>query len=851
MAAERRKIPTGVLEFLSIAFGVGAAFVYFILVIPAAAEYVGRYFIAAGAIYLISRLPALWYFRRRLLPPLIAYKRARRRGKVPSAQELRDLYLHLASYLPRSAMAGGVIWIFCAAMLVGADRLWMVGTVLSATTLLFTGLIIAAISLSLSYFINKARLEPLMEELQLLMGQTPATDRWRIPLWAKFAVLIFGMNTLAFLSFGVLLYSQMAKAIQTGALSGASARLEAAAKALESSPRQDWEGALAQVREAGCVAALVDARGTVLQETGEGYFGPGTRMEKWFKTTGAHRRPVQRLATPLGWTRILPAGQGLTMAVCPHPSLTSPSKMFSIFTVGFGYLVASLLILGLFIALFGKDLSRITDKINRFSRQLAEGDLRAVVPAWSDEELGAVAGNLRKAFLGLRGLTLEVTQSAKMLDEEVRRLVGTSQDLQRQVSLQTQSLEATRGSIRATMESVVQVSQSMGQVVDSTQEVSSTILEMQASVEEIAGNADVLTQSVEQTSGSSGQIAASSEEVQKSSRQLEQNLHEAVSFFAELDASLEETRRNAGALVEGALQASAEAQEGRERVREAGEKILLTWSAVEEGRQLLAGLTVALDRLGSIVDVIQDITEQTNLLSLNASIIAAGAGEHGKAFGVVAGQIRELSARTAGKAKEIRELIQTLRETGLSVAVAMDRTFKVADESRGLAGSAEGALRSILGVTGTQEERSRLVSDATEELAAGGRSASQAVARFFEMIQAISRALEEQVSATRLLNRESEKVRDVAFQLRHATEEQAKGAGVISEAVGRISADSQRTSSAMQEQARGATSMSESVEKLAEAARAIEAAFQELGMATARLQQSAGRLNREISAFRL
>lgn len=851
MPDRARRLPTGLLEFLSIALGVGAGFVYFILVLPAAGHYVGRYFLAAGAIYLASRVPALWYFKKRLLPPVAAFKRARRQGKVPPPNELRDLYLHMASYLPKSAMAGGVIWLFCVAMLVTADRLWMVGTALSATTLLFTGLIIAAISLSLSYFINKARLEPFMEELQLLMGQTPATERWRIPLGAKFAVLIFGMNTLAFLSFGVLLYSQMAKAIGTRALDGASPAIEAAARAVASSPAPQWRAALAPLSEAGCVAAVVDSGGTILAQTAEGSFGPGGRMARWFETTGAQRRPRERLATPLGWMRLLPAGEGRVVAVCPDPEITSPSRMLSLFGVGLAYLLASLAILGLFIALFGRDLSRISAKVNRFSRQLAEGDLRAVVPAWSDEEFGTVAGNLRKAFLGLRGLALEVTKSAKMLDEEARRLVGTSEDLQRQVSLQTQSLESSRGSIRATMESVVQVSQSMGQVADSTQEVSSTVLEMQASVEEIAANADVLTQSVEQSSGSSAQIAASSEEVQKSSKQLQQSLHEAVSFFTELDASLEETRRNAVALAEGAQKASAEAQAGRETVREAGEKILVTWSAVEEGRQLLAGLTVALDRLGSIVDVIQDITEQTNLLSLNASIIAAGAGEHGKAFGVVAGQIRELSARTAGKAKEIRGLIQTLRETGLSVAVGMDKTFKVADESRGLAVSAEEALHGILGVTRSQEERSRLVSDAVEELATGGRSASQAVARFFEMIQAISRALEEQVGATRLLNRESEKVRDVAFQLRHATEEQAKGAGVISEAVARISADTQRTSSAMEEQARGAQSMSESVARLAEAARAIEAAFQELGAATSRLQQSAGRLNRELSAFRL
>jgi methyl-accepting chemotaxis protein len=68
-------------------------------------------------------------------------------------------------------------------------------------------------------------------------------------------------------------------------------------------------------------------------------------------------------------------------------------------------------------------------------------------------------------------------------------------------------------------------------------------------------------------------------------------------------------------------------------------------------------MSQAAENIESITDIIEDISFQTNLLSLNASVEAARAGEQGKGFGVVAGSIRELSGKTSESAKEISELI--------------------------------------------------------------------------------------------------------------------------------------------------------------------------------------------------
>jgi methyl-accepting chemotaxis protein len=373
---------------------------------------------------------------------------------------------------------------------------------------------------------------------------------------------------------------------------------------------------------------------------------------------------------------------------------------------------------------------------------------------------------------------------------------------------------------------------------------------MQASVEEIARNADVLTQSVEKTASSSTEISSSAGEVKGATDRLHDSAQEAVSFLTEQDAALEETRRGAGGLSETSSQVTRDAEAGFSAVVAVEEEILRTKRASEQSRSALAELNSSIERIGRIVDVIQDVTEQTNLLSLNASIIAAGAGEHGKPFAVVATQIRELSARTAGNAKEIRTVIRSLTSSGDEMASSMERTFEVVSRSADLSRSAGEALRTILESASSQEEMCKRIAAATDELAHGGQSANRAMHQIFEMVEGIAKAVQEQASSTRYLNEEAERVREVARQVKNATDEQAKGARVIGDAVRRISEDSRQTKQAAQNQAEEAKAISESARQVAETAQAIEVAFSDLMETASHLQKSADGLKREVRVFR-
>jgi methyl-accepting chemotaxis protein len=464
--------------------------------------------------------------------------------------------------------------------------------------------------------------------------------------------------------------------------------------------------------------------------------------------------------------------------------------------------------------------------------------------------MGNVADNLRKTFQSLNRMTRELVAASGAVDGEVSKTAGVTDNLHKEVASQTYFADQTTQSVKSMEQGMQRVSKAMEQVANATQEVSSTILQMQASVEEIARNSDVLMESVEKTVSSSNEIAASSSEVKGATDKLHQSSQEAVSFLAELDASLEETRRNAKSLSEASTRMTQDAETGFNSVAAVEEEIMRTSKATEDSRNTLQELVVSIEKIGRIVGVIQDVTEQTNLLSLNASIIAAGAGEYGKSFAVVATQIRELSARTAGNAKEIRTLIHTLTQGGSEMASSMEKTFTVVGRSADLSREAGAALRTILESASSQEEMNKRIASATEELAHGGQSANRAMHRIFEMIEGISRATKDQVASTQYLNDEAERVRDVALQLKNATEEQAKGTRVISEAVTHIMEDSHQANQAVNAQTKESSAIYDAMKQIAATAQSVEEAFGELTEASAHLQRSAALLRQEIRAFK-
>jgi methyl-accepting chemotaxis protein len=120
-------------------------------------------------------------------------------------------------------------------------------------------------------------------------------------------------------------------------------------------------------------------------------------------------------------------------------------------------------------------------------------------------------------------------------------------------------------------------------------------------------------------------------------------------------------------------------------------------------------------QIGSVLDIVSELAEQTNILAINATIEAAGAGESGKRFAVVAEEIRKLADRVAGSTKEIRTLIDDVRGAVNTTVLATESGSKAVDTGSKLFGEVAAALKQIAGLVSTTTEAAREIELSTKQ----------------------------------------------------------------------------------------------------------------------------------------
>ncbi|PWE40506.1 methyl-accepting chemotaxis protein [Pseudomonas prosekii] len=248
------------------------------------------------------------------------------------------------------------------------------------------------------------------------------------------------------------------------------------------------------------------------------------------------------------------------------------------------------------------------------------------------------------------------------------------------------------------------------------------------------------------------QIASAAEELSAVTEQTSAGVNnqkietdQVATAMHEMTATVQEVARNAEEASEAAAAADQQAREGDKVVGEAIAQIERLAIEVGNSTAAMGDLKRESDKIGSVLDVIKSVAQQTNLLALNAAIEAARAGEAGRGFAVVADEVRSLAQRTQKSTEEIEELIVGLQTGTQQVATIMDNSRSLTDSSVELTRRAGGSLESI----------------------------TRTVSAIQSMNQQIAAAAEQQSAVAEEINRSVLNVRDVSEQTSAASEETA------------------------------------------------------------------------------
>ncbi len=183
----------------------------------------------------------------------------------------------------------------------------------------------------------------------------------------------------------------------------------------------------------------------------------------------------------------------------------------------------------------------------------------------------------------------------------------------------------------------------------------------------------------------------------------------------EMFSSVQNVAQNASSAAAAAKEADAEAKAGRAVVTQSVESINDLASEVERAATVIGKLEADTENVGTILDVIKGIAEQTNLLALNAAIEAARAGEQGRGFAVVADEVRTLASRTQDSTQEIQRVIEELQSAARSAAEVMSHSQEQATASVEQAAKTDSSLATITEKVGSITSMNMEIADATGE----------------------------------------------------------------------------------------------------------------------------------------
>jgi len=214
----------------------------------------------------------------------------------------------------------------------------------------------------------------------------------------------------------------------------------------------------------------------------------------------------------------------------------------------------------------------------------------------------------------------------------------------------------------------------------------------------------------------------------------------------EMTATVQEVARNAEQASRAAADADGQARAGDKVVAEAIAQIERLAAEVARSTDAMTHLQQESNKIGSVMDVIKAVAEQTNLLALNAAIEAARAGEAGRGFAVVADEVRGLAQRTQKSTEEIEGLVAGLQNGTQQVAAVMNNSRSLTDSSVELTRKAGVSLENI----------------------------TRTVSNIQSMNQQIAAAAEEQSAVAEEISRSIINVRDVSEQTATASDETAK-----------------------------------------------------------------------------